>query len=350
MKKLLIIIGLFISVGSFAQDLAWDSLDHVQTTADADYGLVLSGSPGSEVIKGMTMQYLQPWVWGAGYLRPRYTTTKLILGTSSDYPYTFYNAGDSYLYGTVRTPTGTRVYFGNSYVTEILGSLSFYDANVGVKTLTDLATSGAGVIDTTGLPTAGRVAVFTSSTHIGNGTNVAEIRLINSRAYGFSITGTDDDVTLLSNGIVSLTGKTANMYFTGTSDFTGDLRMNGELTFNERISLNYLNLATADTCALIVKGNSEWVDTASLVSAAAGWQAKLGNYFSFYRQSKDYKALPLPYPDGTERREFNEMYKNYQTEFELERIHRYMFRMWIENKAQWLLILLLGFGLYKVRK
>jgi hypothetical protein len=350
MKKLLFIIGLFATIGISAQDIARDSLSAKTTTATTDYGLIISGASGSEQMFRMDAQYFLPMTWAGGYVRPRAITDKLMIGTASNFNYGLYNAGTSYFNNNVYLATGTRLYFGSCRISDVMGSLAFYDPTVGTKTLTDLIAGGSGTIDTTGLPIAGRVAVFTSATTIGNPTNENDIFLLNDNGYGYAVSGANDDLNITSNGVVYMSGTSASFTFTSASDFNGDLTIDGSLNLSDALGLHYMNLASTDTVALICKGAGEWVDSASLVSAAAGWQAKLGNYYSFYKDSKDHNALPLPYPNGTERREMNAIYSNYQTEFELERIHRYMFRMWIENKAQWLLILLLAFGLYKVKK
>lgn len=103
----------------------------------------------------------------------------------------------------------------------------------------------------------------------------------------------------------------------------------------------------ADTVAALIYPGGVY-DSASIVIAADGWDKKLENYWSFYKTSKKLKALPLPYPDlgtpeahGQDRRMINEKFRNYQIERELERIHGYFFRLWAENKYQWLIIILL---------
>lgn len=112
---------------------------------------------------------------------------------------------------------------------------------------------------------------------------------------------------------------------------------------NDTLFLEYLNLLSGDTVGLIMKGSRCVVDSAS-ISARKGWTDKIDPYWRFYRVSKIKKALPLPYPDGTQRREVNALHRDFQIEYELERLHRYLMRQWIENKVQWIIIVLLGIG------
>jgi hypothetical protein len=93
--------------------------------------------------------------------------------------------------------------------------------------------------------------------------------------------------------------------------------------FDDTIYVNYMNLAAGDTVALISYGITEVVDSASLVPAAKAWTDKLEPFEVFYAKSKELKSLPLPYPNGTERRKPNAKYMAYQFEYELERNIRY---------------------------
>lgn len=98
-----------------------------------------------------------------------------------------------------------------------------------------------------------------------------------------------------------------------------------------------------DTMGLVLYPGGR-VDTASLVFAAKGWDQELKPFRRFFKESKKVKALPLPYPDGTERRQLNPVYRDYQIEFELERINRYMKRNFDGDMIRSLIIGLLVIG------
>ena len=59
---------------------------------------------------------------------------------------------------------------------------------------------------------------------------------------------------------------------------------------------------------------------------------KLEDYDKFYEKAENERALPLPYPNGTERRKINALYMGYQIEYELERLHRYHKELYDDNK------------------
>lgn len=128
-----------------------------------------------------------------------------------------------------------------------------------------------------------------------------------------------------------------------TTVATNNLKYRGDL-----YSWKYRTLT--DTFGLVMYPGGK-VDTASLVIAAEGWNAKLKPFDKFYYESKRLKALPLPYPDGTERRQLNPVYRDYQIEFELERLNRYLKRNFDGDLVQYLVIVLLivGFGYQQVQ-
>jgi hypothetical protein len=106
---------------------------------------------------------------------------------------------------------------------------------------------------------------------------------------------------------------------TDSSKIYGLMRLMGQL------HLNYLNLASTDTVALIAIGNEEVVDSASLVpTASKAWDVELKPWEDYYNESERLKALPLVMPNGKARRKMNAMFMPYQTEYELETHARYM--------------------------
>ena len=48
------------------------------------------------------------------------------------------------------------------------------------------------------------------------------------------------------------------------------------------------------------------------------------DFDTYYAKASELKSLPLPFPNGKERRKVNPLYANYQLEFELERLTRYL--------------------------
>lgn len=121
-----------------------------------------------------------------------------------------------------------------------------------------------------------------------------------------------------------------------TTVITNNLRYRGDL-------YSWKYRALTDTLGLVLYPGGR-VDTASLVFAAKGWDYKLKPFRRFFKESKNVKALPLPYPDGTERRQLNPVYRDYQIEFELERINRYMKRNFDGDMIRSLIIGLLVIG------
>jgi hypothetical protein len=164
--------------------------------------------------------------------------------------------------------------------------------------------TGSGIVDTTGLPVADQVAYWTSATHLG-----------------------------------------------GDAGFTFD---GSVITFSDSISVNgvtryhYFNLASTDTVALLLKGSAEVLDTASLVPAAKAWVDSQKPFKLFFWKAKKNQALPLPYPNGSERREINAMYAYYQIEYELERANRYINRMW--NWMFIMTVVFVGYIIYNHEK
>jgi hypothetical protein len=352
MKKLLLLTLCLISVYSFGQKTPIEGLSTTTSAGTNDFISVFNDSPKS--IKKMYAPYFNPFTISSGYIKPRSATDKLMLGTSSNFDYTFYNNGTSFFNNSIYLPTGVRLNIGPAYLSHGLNGLGFFDEINGFVTLSALLAGGSGDIsydgtnsDVSGSP-AGSVAVFTSNPQGGATQSLGasslrnNIYLYNRSGYGLSMTSNQ---TIINSG--------TQTYILGDETYIygyNKLELHGKSNMYDTVFFHYLNMTPSDTFGMVVIGANEKLKAYPLTPAAAGWDAKLSNYWSFYKDSKLHKALPLPYPNGTERRQFNAVHKDYQTEFELERIHRYMFRMWLENKAQWLMIILLAFGLYKVRK
>jgi hypothetical protein len=121
---------------------------------------------------------------------------------------------------------------------------------------------------------------------------------------------------------------TASQFYGGTSLPTGTTRLNygGYLYdtrhYSDRYYSNALSAITDTMAAVWYPGG--YLDSAQMViSASKGWDITLEDFDTYYSKAEQLKALPLPYPNGTERRKPNAMYANYQFEFELERLTRY---------------------------
>lgn len=81
--------------------------------------------------------------------------------------------------------------------------------------------------------------------------------------------------------------------------------------------------ALTDTFAAVIYPGAH-IDSAQFAfSASKGWDMVLEDFDTYYSKAEQLKALPLPYPNGVERRKPNAMYASYQFEFELERLTRY---------------------------
>jgi hypothetical protein len=357
MKKLSLSILLsLILVVCYGQKTPIEGLSTTTSAGTNDYITVFNDVAFPKTAKKMYAPFFNPFTISGGYIRPRSATDKLMLGTSGTFEYTFYNAGTSFFNNTVYMPANIRFNIGSSYIQQdpVTLSLMFYDPLAGSKALSELLSGGSGDIsydgtnsDAIGSP-AGSVAVFTSNPQGGATQSLGasslrnNIYLYNRSGYGLSMTSTQ---TTINGG--------TQTYILGQETYIygyNKLELHGKTNMYDTVFFHYLDMASSDTFGMVVTGANEKLKAYPLTPAAAGWDAKLSNYWSFYKDSKLHKALPLPYPDGTERRQFNAVNQGYQTEFELERIHRYFFRMWLENKAQWLIIALLAFGLYKVRK
>ena len=91
--------------------------------------------------------------------------------------------------------------------------------------------------------------------------------------------------------------------------------------------------ALTDTLVAVIYPGGLIDSAQQVISASRGWEIELEDFDTYYSKAEQLKALPLPYPDGTERRKPNAMYANYQFEFELERLTRYLKQTRDENKA-----------------
>lgn len=123
------------------------------------------------------------------------------------------------------------------------------------------------------------------------------------------------------------TTRTPGQMYGGTTSPTGTTRLNydgylyasifyGEF-FMPRVA------AETDTFAAVIYPGGH-IDTASLAFAAKGWEYELEDFDIYYAKASELKSLPLPFPNGKERRKVNPLYANYQLEFELERLTRYL--------------------------
>jgi hypothetical protein len=182
------------------------------------------------------------------------------------------------------------------------------------------------------------------------------------KLYELADTGSGGGGT--GTGVVDTAGGQANTYLaywvdTDILDGEAELAYNatdneltvGNVITTEGLYLSQFDTDVADTVALILYKMTGLVDTATLVDAAAGWEIDLIPYREFYNESWLREALPLPYPNlgtdeahGQERREINAKFAYYQIEFELERIHRYLHRFWIQKNWMWVIIGLLVCG------
>ena len=139
-----------------------------------------------------------------------------------------------------------------------------------------------------------------------------------------------------------------------TKKITGSYRFTGHVYAKDSIStLGYYYMlkykgykfhGDYDTLGVILYSQTGKIDTAMLVFAAKGWVVPIDPYWRFYQTSKKLHALPFPYPEiagGKDRRQLNALYRDYQIEFELERIHRYLKRNWNADQIRttWLVIL-----------
>lgn len=87
----------------------------------------------------------------------------------------------------------------------------------------------------------------------------------------------------------------------------------------------YSNALTAltDTVAAVWYPGGKLDSAQFAFSASKGWEIELEDFDTYYSKAEQLKALPLPYPNGTERRKMNAFHMAYQVEFELERLTRY---------------------------
>lgn len=174
-----------------------------------------------------------------------------------------------------------------------------------VAALRSIMGSASGTVDTVGLPVHNEVAYWNGATDLASSSELIYY------ADSFKVD--------------------ANLYMTDTAFAT------------------WLNLSAGDTVALLAMGSKERMDSASLTPAASkAWIENQKPFKLFFWKAKKNKALPLPYPDGTERERINAMYAYYQIEYELERANRYINRLW-----NWIFILsvfFVGYVIYKHEK
>ena len=182
--------------------------------------------------------------------------------------------------------------------------------------LKSLETGGSGgIVDTAGLPKANRVAYFTNANTIGTNNSL----VYHPNDTFFVDINAGGSLSIIDNGYV---GIASSGYLELNADDSVIVSRN--LHLNDTLRLNYMGLAAGDTVALLAIGAKESVDSASLVPAARAWDDNLEPFLIFYQKSLTMKSLPLPFPNGNERRRPNAKYMAYQFEYELERSTRYM--------------------------
>jgi hypothetical protein len=122
------------------------------------------------------------------------------------------------------------------------------------------------------------------------------------------------------------TTTTSGQWDGGTTTPTGTQRLNYDgYLYGTRIYGNMYSSslsALTDTFAVVMYPGGRY-DTARFVYAAKGWDVPLEDFDVFYSKSASLKALPLPSPDGKERRKMNPVFYAYQTEYTLETLTRY---------------------------
>jgi hypothetical protein len=316
----------------------------------------------------ITAEYLMPWKYGGSSLvYPRSTAYNLSLGLEGGFSgYKFIVYGKSYFQDDIYLGSAKRLHLdginGTScYIRYSGGQMVFYDPIEGSKTLSELAAYDSAEVRTEELSFIPLIPIFEPVPQLG-------------RTYYSK----DDSVLYICNdgttwtelgsgggtGVVDTAGGQANTYLaywvdTDILDGEAELAYNatdneltvGNVITTEGLYLSQFDTDVADTVALILYKMTGLVDTATLVDAAAGWEIDLIPYREFYNESWLREALPLPYPNlgtdeahGQERREINAKFAYYQIEFELERIHRYLHRFWIQKNWMWVIIGLLVCG------
>jgi hypothetical protein len=247
------------------------------------------------------------------------------------------------------------------------GYIYSYNATIGKWVRMASGGSGSGLVDTLNTAENGYIPIFHNGTTLKSSYSFTKT---DSTFYMVSRTGVNPNDNFVSisgnasissgefkfldftvkdfttNKVVQWGGQSSNYQsvfyvVADTIKITGSSKFNGTTAFLDTISLNYLNLSAGDTVGLVCVGNNK-LDSASIGSSASGgWQVKLQPYWQFYKKADKNKALPLPYPNGTERRRLNALYRDYQIEFELERLHRYLFRLWQKDIIQWVIMSLI---------
>lgn len=203
----------------------------------------------------------------------------------------------------------------------------------------NIGSGGSGEVDTTGLPVAGQVTLFTAANKIGGDAdftyNTTTGQMYVGNAYYVTgaktylnpaVTNNEENIAnqlgtntnFSSNAMIAAVKNNTAMKFyvkNDTSVFVNDLKYRGDL-------YSWKYRALTDTFGVVMYPGGKY-DTASVVMAADGWKDPLEDFDAFYKKSFDLKALPLQYPDGRERRKVNPLYMSYQLERELERNIRY---------------------------
>jgi hypothetical protein len=91
--------------------------------------------------------------------------------------------------------------------------------------------------------------------------------------------------------------------------------------------------ALTDTFALVMYPGGKYDTAQFTITASKRWDVPLEPFEEFYSKSERLKALPLPLPDGKERRRLNAVYRDYQIEYTLETLTMYLKEERDKNKA-----------------
>jgi hypothetical protein len=140
MKKILFLIFLIVPGYIFGQTRAVEDLSTTETTTNSNYIVTFVETP-SKAANKLYAEYFQPWLYSAGYLRPRGIATNVMIGTTSRLPYKLAVNGTFGLYDDMTLTSGKKYSFsGGQYITTngANNDISFYSPAVG--SIVNLAT------------------------------------------------------------------------------------------------------------------------------------------------------------------------------------------------------------------